>query len=107
MHGWEGFDWDNILSIPRIPEGIYPIGSTTFAYMIRLESLQLDPEIWISLRSPHRGSQALLHYLIGKIQQSLFFFPSKQYSLFQADICVKWNVYLGHKPKNRLQSLTK
>lgn len=71
MHGWEGFDWDNILSIPRIPEGIYPIGSTTFAYMIRLESLQLDPEIWISLRSPHRDSQALLHYLTGKIQQSL------------------------------------
>jgi len=80
MHGWEGFDWDNILSIPRIPEGIYPIGSTTFAYMIRLESLQLDPEIGISLRSSQGlpGSASLSHWKNSAIP---FLFPLKTIQL--------------------------
>lgn len=36
--GWEGFDWDNILSILQIPQGINSIGNITFAYTAGLES---------------------------------------------------------------------
>lgn len=41
-HRREGFDWDNILFVPQIPQGINSIGYITFAYMAGSESLQLS-----------------------------------------------------------------
>lgn len=36
---WEGSDWDNILSILQIPQGVSSTGSITFTYKTELEPL--------------------------------------------------------------------
>lgn len=36
---WEGSDWDSVLSILQIPQGLNSTGSITFTYMTGLEPL--------------------------------------------------------------------
>lgn len=73
-HEWEGFDWENVLSILQIPQGVNSTGNIIFAYMTELEPLYWNMD-FLEVIIPPVDFQALLHHSVLEQPRNPFVLP--------------------------------